>query len=174
MILYDSFYFLFLLNIHYFDYENNNEKYFAHEIDGFGNFYFMDEPGYPNLISLPFFNFCSNNDEIYLNTRKRILSEKNPFYVKGKFGPGESSSHGKRNFIWPLFTIMRGLTSNNKEEIKECLDLLIESGKNSGFIHESYDVDNVDNYTREWFAWANSFFGLFIDKIIKEYPELIF
>jgi meiotically up-regulated gene 157 (Mug157) protein len=69
---------------------------------------------------------------------------------------------------------MRGLTSNNKEEIKECLDLLIESGKNSGFIHESYDVDNVDNYTREWFAWANSFFGLFIDKIIKEYPELIF
>ncbi len=73
MILYDSFYFLFLLNIHYFDYENNNEKYFAHEIDGFGNFYFMDEPGYPNLISLPFFNFCSNNDEIYLNTRKRIL-----------------------------------------------------------------------------------------------------
>jgi len=94
LILYDSFYFLFLLNIHYFDYENNNEKYFAHEIDGFGNFYFMDEPGYPNLISLTFFNFCSNNDEIYLNTRKRILSEKNPFYIKGKFGPGESSTHG--------------------------------------------------------------------------------
>ena len=50
--------------------------------------------GYPNLISLSFFNFCSNNDEIYLNTRKRILSEKNPFYIKGKFGPGESSTHG--------------------------------------------------------------------------------
>ena len=158
----------------FIDYENNNEKYFAHEIDGFGNFYFMDEPGYPNLISLPFFNFCSNNDEIYLNTRKRILSEKNPFYIKGKFGPGESSTHGQRNFIWPLFTIMRGLTSNNKNEIKECLDLLVESGKNSGFIHESYHVDDVNTYTRDWFAWANSFFGLFVEKISIEYPDLIF
>ena len=69
---------------------------------------------------------------------------------------------------------MRGLTSNNKEEIKESLDLLITCGKNSGFIHESYDVVNVDKYTRKWFAWSNSFFGLFIDKILKEYPDLIF
>ena len=58
----------------------------------------MDEPGYPNLISLPFFNFCSNNDEIYLNTRKRILSEKNPFYVKGKFDPCRIIFSWKKKF----------------------------------------------------------------------------
>ena len=78
------------------------------------------------------------------------------------------------NFIWPLFTIIRGLTSNDKNEIKECLNLLVESGKNSGFIHESYHVDDVNNFTRDWFAWANSFFGLFIEKISIEYPDLIF
>jgi meiotically up-regulated gene 157 (Mug157) protein len=52
--------------------------------------------------------------------------------------------------------------------------LLVESGKNSGFIHESYHVDDVNNFTRDWFAWANSFFGLFIEKISIEYPDLIF
>ena len=149
------------------------EKYFAFEVDGFGNYYFMDEPGYPNLISLPFFKFCSAKDEIYLNTRKRILSEKNPYYIKGKYGAGCSSSHAYRTYIWPLFTIMQGITSNDEGEIKNCLKMLIQSAGNTYFMHESYDVDDVNKFTREWFAWANSFFGVFIDDIIDRFPALI-
>jgi hypothetical protein len=154
--------------------DENNKKYFSFEVDGFGNFYFMDEPGFPSLLSLPFFEFINNDDEIYINTRNKILSERNPYYIKGKFGEGISSSHGNRNFIWPLFIIMRGLTSKNKEEIENCLNLLIISAESTGFIHESFDINDVNNYTRDWFAWANSFFGLFVDFIIEKYPEIVF
>ena len=150
------------------------EKYFAFEIDGYGNYYFMDEPGYPNLISLPFFHFCSSTNEIYINTRKKILSERNPYFIKGKFGQGCSSSHSYRRYNWPLFTIMQGLTSDNKEEVENCLKMLIESAGDKFFMHESYDIDDVNKFTREWFAWANSFFGVFIEHIIEKYPELIF
>ena len=152
----------------------NNEKYFAFEIDGYGNYYFIDEPGYPNLISLPFFNFCSSTNEIYINTRKRILSERNPYFIKGKYGFGCASSHSYRRYNWPLFTIMQGLTSVDKSEIQNCLKMLIESAGDKYYMHESYDIDDVNKFTREWFAWANSFFGVFIDFIIEKYPELIF
>ena len=152
----------------------NNEKYFAYEIDGFGNSYFMDEPGYPNLISLPFFEFCSPSDEIYINTRKRILSGRNPYFISGKYGKGCSSSHSYRRYNWPLFTIMQGLTSVSKDEKQNCLKMLKESAGKSFFMHESYDIDDVEKFTREWFAWANSFFGVFIDDIIEKNPELIF
>lgn len=152
----------------------NNDKYFAHEVDGFGNFYFMDEPGYPNLISLPFFGFCSPSDEIYVNTRKRILSEKNPYYITGKCGYGCASSHGSRRFIWPLFTCMQGITSIDKDEKEMCLKILKESAGSTYFMHESVNIDDISQFTREWFAWANSFFGVFIDNIIEKNPELIF
>ena len=151
----------------------NKEKYFAFEVDGYGNYYFMDEPGYPNLISLPFLQFCSTSNEIYINTRKRILSERNPYFIKGKFGYGCSSSHSYRRYNWPLFTIMQGLTSVDKEEIKNCLKMLIESAGNKYFMHESYDIDDINKYTREWFAWANSFFGVFVDFILEKYPDII-
>ena len=152
----------------------NNEKYFAHEIDGFGNAYFMDEPGYPNLISLPFFGFCLPYDEIYVNTRNRILSKRNPYFISGKYGIGCASSHSYRRYNWPLFTIMEGLTSIDKREKEICLNMLKESAGDTYFMHESYDIDDVSKFTREWFAWANSFFGVFIDNIIETNPELIF
>ena len=150
-----------------------NEKYFAYEVDGFGNSYFMDEPGYPNLISLPFFEFCPALDEIYINTRKRILSGRNPYFISGKYGKGCASSHSYRRYNWPLFTIMQGLTSIDKEEKENCLKMLIESAGDKYFMHESYDIDDVNKFTREWFAWANSFFGVFIDNLIETNPELI-
>ena len=150
-----------------------NEKYFAQEVDGFGNAYFMDEPGYPNLISLPFFEFCSPSDEIYINTRKRILSGRNPYFISGKYGKGCASSHSYRRYNWPLFTIMQGLTSVDKQEKEICLKMLKDSAGDKYFMHESYDIDDITKYTREWFAWANSFFGVFIDNIIETYPELL-
>lgn len=154
--------------------DENGNKFFAFEVDGFGNYYFMDEPGYPSLISLPFFGFLGKEDEIYINTRRKILSERNPYFIKGKCGEGVSSSHGNRRYIWTLFTIMRGLTSNDKKEIEDCLNLLVASAEKTGFMHESFNVNNAEKYTREWFCWANSFFGVFVDFVIENFPEIVF
>lgn len=152
---------------------NTKEKYFAYEVDCFGNHYFMDDPGYPSLMSMPFLGFLEKNNQIYVNTRRRILSKKNPFYIKGKLGEGLASPHSARRNIWPLFTIMRGLTSSDENEIKECLDLLKKTAEKTGFMHESVNIDNADDYTRSWFAWANSFFGYFMNKVIEDYPHLL-
>jgi meiotically up-regulated gene 157 (Mug157) protein len=35
---------------------------------------------------------------------------------------------------------------------------LVVSAKNN-LLHEAFSVANPAAYTREWFAWANSFFG---------------
>jgi meiotically up-regulated gene 157 (Mug157) protein len=74
---------------------------------------------------------------------------------------------------WPLAIIMRGLTTNNDSEIRLCLDMLQKSHANTGFMHESIDVNNPMHFTRSWFAWANSLFGEFIWKIYREKRYLL-
>ena len=51
--------------------------------------------------------------------------------------------------------------------------MLVDSAGEEYFMHESYDIDNVNKFTRSLFAWANSFFGVFIDFIMETNPELI-
>ena len=153
--------------------EETGEKFYVYEIDGYGNYYFMDEPRYPSLLSLPFFGFCDYKDEIYLNTRKRILSNKNPYYIVGKYGSGESSAHSFRNYNSTLFTIMRGLTSFDKKEIEECLDLITKSTINMNYLHEYFDINNINYYVNLSFAYANSFFCVLVDKCLEDYPEIL-
>ena len=62
--------------------ERNNEKYYTYEVDGYGNDYFMDDANIPSLLSLPYLGYCSNDDPLYLQTRKNVLSTKNPYYWK--------------------------------------------------------------------------------------------
>ncbi|MGQ7719881.1 glycoside hydrolase family 125 protein [Melioribacter sp. OK-1-Me] len=151
----------------------NYGKIFAYEIDGFGNCLFIDDANIPSLLSLPYLGIVSYNDEIYLNTRKFIFSENNPYYFVGKAGDGVGSPHTLLNRIWHLSIIMRALTSNNEDEIIHCLKLLKATHAETWFMHESFNKDNPYDYTRSWFAWANSLFGELILKINNEYPELL-
>ncbi len=166
--------------VNYSIYENGvftdsktGEKYFAYEVDCFGNHYFLDDPGYPSLTALPFLGFISAEDPLYISTRKRILSNKNPYYFKGSVGEGLGSAHTSRHYVWPLFTIMRGITSNDDKEILDAIDLLLKSSQDTGFMHESFDINDPKQFTRSWFAWANSFFGYFINHVIETRPSLI-
>jgi len=143
------------------------------EVDGYGNMLFMDDANVPSLLSLPYLGAIDQESELYQNTRKLLLSEYNPHFYEGKEGKGIGGPHVGKDYIWPMSIIIQGLTSNDKEEIKYCLDTLISTDDNTGFMHESFHKDDASKYTRSWFAWANTLFGEFVLKVVNNYPELI-
>ena len=147
---------------------------FSYEVDGFGSRYIMDDPNIPSLLSLPYLGYCSNKDPVYIATRKMILSDANPFYAKGKNAEGVTSPHtGVLSHFWPMATIMQALTSNDKNEIIDCLKTLKKTHAETYFMHESINVDNPKDYTRPWFCWVNSLFGELILVIAKRYPDIL-
>ena len=103
--------------------------------------------------------FVEIHDPVYQNTRKLILSHRNPYYFSGKAGKGIGGPHQGLGYIWPMTIAMQALTSLDLQEKEACLSLLIESTAETGWIHESFWMHDVYKYTREWFAWANSLVG---------------
>lgn len=151
----------------------NHPKYgkiYAYEVDGFGNTYMMDDANVPSLLSLPYItsNYIKVDDEIYQNTRKFVWSTDNPYFFRGKCGEGIGGPHIGYYYAWPMSIIMRALTSNDDNEIKECIKLLRETDAGTGFMHESFNVDDPSKFTRKWFAWANTLFGELIFKLCRE------
>ena len=148
-------------------------KIYALEIDGFGNALFMDDANVPNLLSIPYLGYRSKEDEIYNNTREFSLSNANPWFSEGKFAKGIGGPHIGEHKIWPLGLIMQALTTDDNEEIVSCLKMLKATHAGTGFIHESFDVDNPKDFTRSWFAWANTLFGELILHLYKTKPEIL-
>lgn len=148
-------------------------KVYAYEVDGFGSYLMMDDANVPSLLALPYLEAVDVNDEVYQRTRKYILSADNPFFFKGKAGEGIGGPHIGRDYIWPIAITMRGLTSNNDAEIRECVQMLVKTHGGTGFMHESFHKDDPTNFTRKWFAWANTLFGEFIWKTYNEKPHLL-
>jgi hypothetical protein len=110
---------------------------------------------------------------VYQNTRRFVLSESNPYFFKGKAAEGMGSPHTLVNQIWPMSIIMRAMTSTNDEEILAQLRYLKTTHANTGFMHESFDKDDAGQFTRKWFAWANTLFGELLLKIERERPHLL-
>ena len=154
----------------------NHPKYgkiYAFEVDGFGNYLMMDDANVPSLLSLPYLGYVSAKDEIYKNTRKFALSGDNPYFYQGKAGEGIGGPHIGPDMIWPMAIIMRALTSSDPTEIAACLKTLKYTHGNTGFMHETFNKDDPKNFTRSWFAWANTLFGELLIKVGKEHPELL-
>lgn len=148
-------------------------KILAMEVDGFGNALFQDDANVPNLLGLPYLGAINPKSKLYKNTRKFILSEHNPYFFKGKYGEGIGSPHTLVNQIWHIGIVMRAMTSDSDKEITEQLRIIKNSHAGTGFMHESFDKDDASQFTREWFAWANTLFGELILKIEKERPHLL-
>ena len=148
-------------------------KIYALEIDGFGNALFMDDANVPNLLSIPYLGYTSYHDEIYKNTRKFSLSTANPWFNEGKFAKGIGGPHVGENKIWPLGLIMQALTTDDDEEIFYCLKTLKNTHSGTGFIHESFDVNNPKDFSRSWFAWANTLFGELILHLYEKKPDVL-
>ncbi|KAI1352340.1 hypothetical protein F5Y01DRAFT_92813 [Xylaria sp. FL0043] len=149
-------------------------KVFAYEVDGYGSSILMDDANYPSLLALPLMGFVNANDETYQNTRRMLLSKSsNPYYLEGKDFHGIGGPHIGLMNAWPMSLLVQARTSDNDEEIRECIDLVLRSSK-LGLIHESVDVIRLSSYTRSWFAWANGVFASTILDIAKRKPHLIF
>ena len=132
---------------------------FAYETDGFGNYTLMDDANVPSLLSAPYFGYVSLDDPIYQNTRQFILSQENPYYVEGRLAKGIGSPHTPAGYIWPISLIMQALTSQNADEIASLIHTLTTTDAGTGVMHESFDPNAPERFTRAWFAWANSLFG---------------
>jgi meiotically up-regulated gene 157 (Mug157) protein len=148
---------------------------YAFEVDGYGSHLLLEESTIPNLMSLPYVGACEIDDPVYQNTRKWLLSEWNPKFVKGEFTEGIGSTHyfepPKR--IWPLSTISRALTADNEAEVMFCVEQIKRSNAGTGFIHESYIPDHPEDFTRPWFSWVNTYFGEMILILLEKHPNVL-
>ncbi len=148
-------------------------KVYAYEVNGFGSYHLMDDANVPSLLSLPYLNAVKNTDPVYINTRKMLLSANNPFFFKGKVAEGIGGPHAGMDMIWPLSIVMRGLTSKDDNEIKACIAMLRKTHGGTGFIHESFHKDDAANFTRKWFAWANTIFGELLWEVYQSKADLL-
>lgn len=134
-------------------------KIYAFEVDGFGNRLLMDDANVPSLLGMGYLGDVSLDDEIYQNTRRFVWSEDNPWFFRGKAGEGIGGPHIGYDMVWPMSIMMRAFTSTDDEEIRQCVQMLLNTDAGTGFIHESFNKDDASNYTRAWFAWQNTLFG---------------
>lgn len=148
-------------------------KVYAYEVNGYGSFNLMDDANVPSLLSLPYLGAVKNTDPVYINTRKLLLSSYNPFFFKGSAGEGIGGPHAGTDLIWPLSIIIRALTSNDDVEVKKCIGILQQSHAGTGFMHETFHKDDVNKFTRSWFAWANTIFGELLHKTAITKPHLL-
>ncbi|BBM19414.1 glycosyl hydrolase [Enterococcus avium] len=135
--------------------DENGEYYYAYEVDGLGNSLFMDDANVPSLLSLPFLGFCAENDPTYLVIRSKILSTANPYYYTGECLKGIGSPHTPPAYVWPISLAMEGLTSDDLAVIEAKLQLISKTDAGTLQCHEGINVDDPNQFTREWFSWAN-------------------
>ncbi|MBC2027163.1 glycoside hydrolase family 125 protein [Listeria welshimeri] len=131
---------------------------FAFEVDGLGNQLLMDDANVPSLLSMPIINYLEKESPIYQNTRKFILSKSNPYYFEGELAKGIGSSHTPVGYIWPIGLAIQGLTASDESEKLAILQMLLETDAGTGLMHESFHPDHPEDFTREWFSWANMMF----------------
>lgn len=143
-------------------------KIYAFEVDGFGNRLLMDDANVPSLLAMGYLGDVPLDDPIYQNTRRFVWSEDNPWFFRGKAGEGIGGPHIGYDMVWPMSIMMRAFTSQDDNEIRECIRMLLSTDAGTGFMHESFNKDNASNYTRPWFAWQNTLFGELILKLVNE------
>lgn len=141
---------------------------YAYETDGLGNYNFMDDANVPSLLSIPWIGYKEKSDSVYQNTRRFVLSSANPYYYKGSKAKGIGSPHTPDKYIWHIALTMQGLTAESRQEKEELLKTILATEAGCQVMHEGFHCDEPSKFTREWFAWANSLFALFVMQLYKE------
>ena len=132
---------------------------YAYEVDGRGDALKMDDANMPNLLAAPLIGFVRADDPQYLATRSFILSTPDPSYAHGSLASGIGSPHTPPNWVWPLGIIEQALTARSKAETLGGLLTLSLTDSEEGLIHESFDPNDDQHYTRNEFGWANAMYA---------------
>ena len=143
-------------------------KVYAFEVDGYGNSYCMDDANVPSLLAMPYLGDVAIDDPIYQNTRRFVWSESNPYFFRGKAGEGIGGPHCGLNKPWPMSLVMKAFTTNDRAEKEWCVQQILKTDGGTGFMHESFNKDDATDFTRKWFAWANTLFG---ELVVDMYAE---
>ena len=141
---------------------------YAYEVDGLGHANLMDDANVPSLLALPYLEVCAKDDPLYLRTRAFVLSHRNPYYREGSLAKGVGSPHTPEGYIWPIALCVQAMTSSDDAEVADILRMLMTTHADTGFMHESFDPDAPEKFTRPWFAWANSMFGEMLVRLYEE------
>ena len=141
---------------------------YAYEVDGFGSRQLMDDANVPSLLALGYLDPEMFDDPVYLNTRRFVWSEDNPYFKRGAAGEGIGGPHIGTDNVWPMSIMMKAFTAQDDDEIRACLTQLLRTDAGTGFMHESFHKDDANDFTRPWFAWANTLFGELIVKLVND------
>jgi hypothetical protein len=144
----------------------------AYEVDGYGSQLLMDDANVPSLLALPYLE-SSPDAALYGRTRSFVWSERNPWFFRGSAGERIGGPHVGKSMIWPMAITIYALTSQSEAEIGHALNLLKTASAGSGFMHESFNCNDAKEFTRSWFAWANSLFGELVVSVAEKYPGFL-
>lgn len=154
------------------DIRSGIEKYavidnlYAYEVDGLGNALFMDDANIPSLLSLPLLAGTSLDVDLYRNSREFILSSSNPYFFSGIRASGVGSQHTPKNHVWPIAMSVEALTSPSNEKKLKTLDILETTDAGTGNMHEAFNVDRPEEFSRAWFSWADmTYVQLVLDSV---------
>ncbi len=132
---------------------------YAYEVDGYGHANVMDDANIPSLLSIPYFGYLGTDDPTYRNTRRFVLSDRNPYYYTGKYADGVGSPHTPHGYIWPLSLIVQALTSTDPAEVSRVMGYIAASDVGDHRLHESFNANWPEAFTRDDFAWPNALYG---------------
>ncbi|KHN93971.1 DUF1237 domain protein [Metarhizium album ARSEF 1941] len=150
------------------------DNIFAYETNGYGGQYVMDDANVPSLVSLPYLGFLPRDDDVYRKTKEAMFSRLNPYYAVGEKFEGIGGPHVNATYPWPMSQVSAIFGTDDDEEIEERLKLILESTSGLGLIHESVNMNNASDFTRPWFAWANSYFAEMMLDLAERKPWTIF
>jgi meiotically up-regulated gene 157 (Mug157) protein len=147
---------------------------FAYETNGYGGQYIMDDANVPSLVSLPYLGFLNRSDCTYRKTKAALFSRANPYYAVGQNFSGIGGPHVNATYPWPMSQVSAIFGSDDDADIASRLALLVNSTSGLGLMHESIDIYNSSIYTRQWFAWSNSYFAEMVLDLAERKPALLF
>jgi meiotically up-regulated gene 157 (Mug157) protein len=119
----------------------------------------MDDANVPSLLSIPYFGYLPKTNSLYQSTRRFVLSPRDPYYFTGKYAQGIGSPHTPHGYVWPLALCVQALTATDDAEVARVFGYIAASDVGDDRLHESFNANWPETYTREDFAWPNALYA---------------